>query len=67
MKNLIMLAVLLISSFAAHGDDITTEDINFTSLGIRLSGTIVFPAGDIQAAVVFVHGSGPQVLVYIIY
>ena len=37
------------------------EEIAFSSNGSRLSGTIVFPTSDpITAAVVFVHGSGPQ-------
>lgn len=40
--------------------DLRTEEIQFASHGANLSGSIVFPAGDIRAAVVFIHGSGKQ-------
>ena len=36
------------------------EDIEFVSHGAALSGSIVFPSGEIHAAVVFIHGSGKQ-------
>jgi pimeloyl-ACP methyl ester carboxylesterase len=37
-----------------------SEEITFQSQGVKLSGTLVLPKGKIHAAVVFVHGSGPQ-------
>lgn len=40
--------------------DFRTEEVQFTSHDVTLSGSIVFPAGDIRAGVVFVHGSGKQ-------
>lgn len=59
MKKLTFLAVLLISSIAAHANDPETEDIRFNSHGVDLAGSIVFPTTDFKAAIVFVHGSGP--------
>jgi dienelactone hydrolase len=40
--------------------DLRTEEVTFKSHGVTLSGSIVFPAGETHAAVVFVHGSGKQ-------
>jgi pimeloyl-ACP methyl ester carboxylesterase len=37
-----------------------SEVVSFESHGAKLAGTIVWPAGEIRAAVVFVHGSGKQ-------
>jgi pimeloyl-ACP methyl ester carboxylesterase len=43
------------------GDDFRVEEVRFSSHGITLSGSIVFPAHEkLHAAVVFIHGSGPQ-------
>lgn len=36
------------------------EEVVFLSHGVGLSGSIAFPSGRIHAAVVFIHGSGPQ-------
>ena len=36
------------------------EDVAFASHGVTLSGAIVLPAGEIHAAIVFIHGSGKQ-------
>jgi uncharacterized protein len=37
-----------------------TEQVRFVSHGVTLAGSVVLPAGEIHAAVVFVHGSGKQ-------
>jgi len=61
MKKIAFLAVILLGSLSASGDDSQTEDIVFNSHNTPLAGSIVFPkSGTIHAAVVFVHGSGPQ-------
>lgn len=61
MKKIAFLAVMLLGSFSASGNEFLTEDITFTSRNTSLAGSIVFPEnGTIHAAVVFVHGSGPQ-------
>jgi len=45
----------------SFGADLRVEEVEFTSHGDRLSGSIVVPAGQpIHAAVVFIHGSGEQ-------
>lgn len=59
MKSLTLLAILLIGNVFAHADDNVTEDIRFSSHGVDLAGSIVFPTSGIKAAIVFVHGSGP--------
>ena len=48
------------AALQSFGEDLRTEEIEFVSHGVTLSGSIVFPAGDIHAAVVLVHGSGKQ-------
>lgn len=48
-------------SVCAFGADFKIEDVEFISHGETLSGSIVFPVDEkVHAAVVFVHGSGPQ-------
>lgn len=42
-------------------NDDTVRDVRFESGGVTISGSIVLPAsGQASAAIVFVHGSGPQ-------
>jgi pimeloyl-ACP methyl ester carboxylesterase len=57
-----MFLVLLALACSAQsvGDTLRTEEVEFVSHGVKLSGSIVFPAGDIHGGVVFVHGSGKQ-------
>jgi pimeloyl-ACP methyl ester carboxylesterase len=55
---LVLLA--LICSTQALGKGLRTEEVEFESHGTKLAGSIVLPAGDIHAAVVFIHGSGKQ-------
>lgn len=56
-----VLALLLFCSLGASSESIRTEEIEFISRGDRLAGSLVLPASNgIRAAVVFVHGSGPQ-------
>jgi pimeloyl-ACP methyl ester carboxylesterase len=58
MKRFIYLLALLAPSLAGGQ---TVEEIQFESHGARLAGSIEIPAnGRIRAAVVFIHGSGPQ-------
>jgi pimeloyl-ACP methyl ester carboxylesterase len=54
--------VLLLLAFSMQclGENLRTEEVEFVSHGATLSGSIVFPAGEIHAAVVFIHGSGKQ-------
>jgi hypothetical protein len=42
------------------GEIYQREDVAFVSHGVSLSGSLVIPRGRIHAAVVFIHGSGPQ-------
>ena len=60
MKTTIFVLLSLAFSLQATGEDLRTEEIEFVSHEAKLSGSIVFPAGDIHAAVVFIHGSGKQ-------
>ena len=60
-----MKTTFLVTAFArlqpaSGGEDLRTEEVEFVSHGAKLSGSIVFPAGEIHAAVVFIHGSGKQ-------
>jgi uncharacterized protein len=59
-----LLGVLVPPSYATPRSDDQKpriEDVVFTSHGVQLSGSLVLPAGgDPKAAVVFIHGSGPQ-------
>ncbi|MEM7049108.1 MAG: alpha/beta hydrolase [Acidobacteriota bacterium] len=51
------------SSNAPHagGDEVRSEEVTFTSHATKLAGTLVRPgSAEVSAAVVFVHGSGPQ-------
>jgi len=59
---LISLALLAMSFAPANADDRTrTLEVSFESHGVELAGSLVLPSsGTIHAAVVFVHGSGPQ-------
>jgi pimeloyl-ACP methyl ester carboxylesterase len=59
MKRTLFILFSFASSLLAVGEDLRTE-VEFVSRGETLRGTIVFPAGEIHAAVVFVHGSGKQ-------
>ncbi len=53
--------VLILSVGPGSAASQVRQDVIFESEGAKLSGTLVTPAGStIKAAVVFVHGSGPQ-------
>jgi uncharacterized protein len=54
-----LLASLIVCAPAAAGD-LRIDDITFDSHDATLSGSIVLPAGEVSAGVVFIHGSGPQ-------
>ena len=60
MKKTLFALVSLVCSMQCAGENLRSEEIEFVSHGVTLSGSIVFPAGEIHAAVVFVHGSGKQ-------
>jgi uncharacterized protein len=64
MKRTSFVLLSLIVSLGAGapcvGQSARTQEVRFASHGANLSGSIVFPAGETHAAVVFVHGSGKQ-------
>jgi len=62
MKKIALLASLLFLSIELYAaENVLVEEVKFESHSVSLSGSIVFPVDqEIQAAVVFVHGSGPQ-------
>ena len=60
MKTTLFALLTLLCSAQSFGDTLRTEEVGFVSHGVTLAGSIVFPAGEIHAAVVFVHGSGKQ-------
>jgi pimeloyl-ACP methyl ester carboxylesterase len=60
MTRTIVALFSFVFSMQSVGESLRTEEIGFVSHGATLSGSIVFPAGDIHAAVVFIHGSGKQ-------
>jgi len=55
IRTLLLLMVLGASPGLA-----ATEEVTFESHGVSLSGSLVLPAQEARAAVVFVHGSGKQ-------
>ena len=60
MTKTFLVLFSLLFSMQSVGENLRTEEVAFVSHGAKLSGSIVFPAGDIHAAVVFIHGSGKQ-------
>lgn len=60
MKKLLALLWLFLGSMQCAAEDLRTEQVEFPSHGVTLSGSIVLPAGEPHAAVVFIHGSGEQ-------
>jgi uncharacterized protein len=60
MKQAVLSLFALVFSMQSMGGGLRTEDVEFVSHGATLSGSIVIPDGEIRAAVVFIHGSGPQ-------
>lgn len=61
MKKTIFAGLFLLFSIRVFADNHKIEDVEFVSHGDKLSGSIVFPVDKaVRAAVVFVHGSGPQ-------
>jgi dienelactone hydrolase len=60
LLGLLVLAPALVKAQTA-GDSVRTQEVEFESHGVKLSGSLVLPAsGRIEAAVVFIHGSGKQ-------
>jgi len=60
MKKALVVLFSLAYGTQSFGEDLRSEEVEFVSHGVTLSGSIVFPAGEIHSAVVFVHGSGKQ-------
>jgi uncharacterized protein len=60
MNKLSLVLISLLASVHCLAADPRTEEVAFLSHGVKLAGSIVLPAGDVQAAVVFIHGSGKQ-------
>lgn len=61
MSKALLLLWMLLASMRSAADDVRVEEVEFASTGVTLSGSIVLPAGEIHAAVVFIHGSGKQI------
>jgi len=60
MTKALLALISLACSMQCLGEDLRTENVEFVSHGTTLSGSVVFPDGDVHAAVVFIHGSGKQ-------
>lgn len=61
MRKTIFITLFGFYSIQVFAGGYKVEEVEFVSHGDKLSGSIVFPADEkIHAAVVFVHGSGPQ-------
>jgi dienelactone hydrolase len=60
MKSILSLMLMLFVSQTGAIAAPAREEVRFNSHGVALSGTLLIPAGDIHAVVVFVHGSGKQ-------
>ena len=60
MKTALFALFALVFSLQSIAETLRTEEVEFVSHGTTLSGSIVLPAGEIHAAVVFIHGSGKQ-------
>jgi len=60
MKKMLALWWMFLGSMQCVAEDLRSEQVEFPSHGAMLSGSIVLPAGEPQAAVVFIHGSGKQ-------
>jgi alpha-beta hydrolase superfamily lysophospholipase len=60
MKTALFALFALAFSLQSIAETLRTEEVEFVSHGTTLSGSIVLPAGEIHAAVVFIHGSGKQ-------
>jgi len=60
MARTLFALLMFFTGAQSLGADLRTEELEFESHGTKLSGSIVFPARNIRAAVVFVHGSGKQ-------
>jgi pimeloyl-ACP methyl ester carboxylesterase len=58
-KTALATVLFACNALAGHAGG-RVEDVQFASHGDTLSGSIVLPVGKPHAAVVFVHGSGPQ-------
>jgi pimeloyl-ACP methyl ester carboxylesterase len=60
MRSAHLFILLLLVSLRVTAAEVRTEEVRFQSHGTTLSGSIVFPTDATHAAVVFIHGSGPQ-------
>lgn len=60
MTKTLLALFSLAFSVQSFGEILRTEEVVFVSHATTLTGSIVFPAGEIHSAVVFIHGSGKQ-------
>lgn len=61
MNKTIFVVLFLLYGIGAYSENYKVEDVEFTSRGDKLSGSIVVPSDKkAHSAVVFVHGSGKQ-------
>ncbi len=58
-KLLLALLAFAACSPCARAESVI-EEVRFSSEGVELAGSVVLPAGDVHAGVVFIHGSGKQ-------
>ena len=56
----LLLALTALACLPCAAQELRVEEIRFTSHDTTLAGSLVLPPGDVRAAVVYVHGSGPQ-------
>jgi len=60
-RNLTVFLLALLAPALARPQDMDVQEVTFESHGARLAGSLVMPKNaKIQAALVFIHGSGPQ-------
>jgi len=61
IRNLLSISLFIFST-GSSGAEVVREQVTFESNGVLLSGTLIMPEpSDIEAAIVFVHGSGKQI------
>ncbi len=60
MKKMLALPWMFLGGMQCAAENLRTQQIEFPSHGVTLAGSIVLPAGEPHAAVVFIHGSGKQ-------
>ncbi|MBC8027191.1 MAG: alpha/beta hydrolase [Steroidobacteraceae bacterium] len=60
MTKLLLAFLAFAACTPCAGAESLIEEVRFSSEGVELAGSVVLPAGEIHAGVVFIHGSGKQ-------